>query len=73
MDVGSAFEELNGAVNRIDRIRREIDSAMTGVSEVRLRQLADSVRVELTAIESLVVQTRPGGWANDPRIREHLA
>ena len=76
MDVSDAFERLNEATSLIRGLRAEVDSVMGPLGDRagrEIEQAADRVRVGLLEVEGALIQTRPGGWANEPRIRGHLS
>ena len=76
MDVSAAFESLNEATSLIRSLRAEVDSVMGPLGDRagrEIEQAADRVRVGLLEVEEALIQTRPGGWANEPRIRGHLS
>lgn len=76
MQVRASFERLNDATSRIRNLRGEVDSAMSALGERAgsdIELLVEQVRLELQEIEGTLIQTRPGGWANQPKIRGHLS
>jgi hypothetical protein len=76
MQVRSSFERLNGANSQIRELRAEVDSAMRalgGRAGREIEQSAERLRNGLQAVEETLIQTRPGGWANEPKIRGHLS
>lgn len=76
MDVRESFETLNDAVDRLRAVRSEVDSTMQRIGSSAgddLERLAARVVAELTEVEGELIQVRPGGWANEPKIRGHLS
>jgi len=76
MEVRAAFERLNQTTSRIRDLRTEVDSALRpfeGRAGREIEQAAERVRAGLLDIEEALVQTRPGSWANEPKIRGHLS
>ena len=76
MDVSAAFERLNEATSKIQGLRTEVDSLMRpleGRAGREVEEAAERVRVGLLEVEEALIQTRPGGWANEPKIRGHLS
>jgi len=76
MEVRSSFERLNAAKSQIDELRAEVDSAMTALGSRAghdVEEAVGRVHAGLQGIEEALVQTRPGGWANEPKIRGHLS
>jgi photosystem II stability/assembly factor-like uncharacterized protein len=76
MEVSASFEHLSEATSQIRDLRAEVDSALAtvgGRAGGEVGQLAEQVRAGLSEIEEMLIQSRPGGWANEPKIRGHLA
>ena len=76
IEVRSSLERLNEATSRVRALRAEVDSAMRelgGRAGRDIEQAAERVRTGLRNIEETLIQTRPGGWANEPKIRGHLS
>lgn len=76
MGVRAAFDTLNGSRDALTDLRREIDSTQTQLGDRTTEDLLaiiERVRSEVTAVENTLVQVVPGSWANEPKIRGHLA
>lgn len=73
--VRESLDSLESARRHIVLLRQEVDSALATLSAGGRRNvdsLATRVLAEADAVEGLIVQTQPGRWSNEPKIRGHL-
>ncbi len=73
IQIRDAFNEMDRALETVRSVREQLDEVSTRFVEEDVETGAQKIDDELRSIENELIQTKPGGWSQKPKIRSHLS
>jgi hypothetical protein len=73
IQVRERFNAMHRALQTIRSLREQLGEITTRLENEDIEAAANTIEDKLTSIENELIQTKPGGWSQKPKIRSHLA
>ncbi len=73
IQIRDAFNEMDRALETVRSVREQLDEVRVRFVEEDVETGAQKIDDELMSIENELIQTKPGGWSQKPKIRSHLS
>jgi hypothetical protein len=73
MQVRTAFNDLHRGLETIQSVREQVEDLVSRFEADEVETAAAILEGKLTAIENAMIQTKPGGWSQPPKIRRNLS
>ena len=73
IQIRDAFNEMNRALQTIRSVREQLGEITDRLDGEDVTTAAKKIGDMLTTIENELIQTKPGGWSQKPKIKSHLS
>jgi photosystem II stability/assembly factor-like uncharacterized protein len=73
IQIRESFNAMHQALQTIRSLREQTGEIAARLDDVDVKAAATAIEDKLTSIENELIQTKPGGWSQKPKIRSHLS